>query len=221
MSFGYSLFENPALLFRISSSHADATAPKVPSSASSESVLTEAPSETDEGAEDPPFDPRQHPSHEDSEAKATPKRESFHIALFGTRNNLKFGTLDNFVGLIIDDLPVLPAGYHEPYLQPYLDLPVLRKLDWQTDEEGQAIRKELFGIRPAFIQTRGTLANYHATGARRDGASGDLASWTWTPRVQAKGPLMESVATAAILVTGVAFTVSLFIVHTCWLVLTR
>ncbi|KAL4787986.1 hypothetical protein BJX76DRAFT_353779 [Aspergillus varians] len=64
------------------------------------------------------------------------------------------------LGVSHDDLPINPPGTENPSLVSYMALPVLRKLDWRTNPEGEPIRKELRlteDLVSAFIQTRGEL----------------------------------------------------------------
>jgi hypothetical protein len=64
------------------------------------------------------------------------------------------------------DLPDAPFEATQPVLNYYKRLPVLRKLDWREDDNGQPIRRELANTRTliaGYVQTRGRLAETPCT----------------------------------------------------------
>jgi hypothetical protein len=76
--------------------------------------------------------------------------------------------LANFgaVAGVSDDLPDAPFEATQPILNYYKRLPVLRKLDWREDDNGQPIRRELSNTRTliaGYVQTRGQLAEAPCT----------------------------------------------------------
>jgi len=67
---------------------------------------------------------------------------------------------------VIDDLPEAPDGTTQPAVNYYMELPVVRKLDWRTDAHGQAMRRELSNTRTlvaGYVQTRGQIAENPCT----------------------------------------------------------
>ncbi|KAL3444934.1 hypothetical protein BJX65DRAFT_310306 [Aspergillus insuetus] len=72
---------------------------------------------------------------------------------------------ESFVG-VSDDLPDAPFEATQPVLNYYKRLPVLRKLDWRKDDNGQPIRRELANtgtLIAGYVQTRGQLAETPCT----------------------------------------------------------
>ncbi|KAL2851630.1 hypothetical protein BJY01DRAFT_244963 [Aspergillus pseudoustus] len=120
--------------------HENAATPKIPS-ISADCLPADASSETDEDADDIPFAPSSQYYNPHNDQITTASRCAS-------------------IGVFIDDLPIISPGNYDPHLQHYTDLPVLRKLDWQTDDNGNPVRKTLYGtaLRAAFIQTRGAPA---------------------------------------------------------------
>ncbi|CEL08827.1 hypothetical protein ASPCAL11972 [Aspergillus calidoustus] len=72
---------------------------------------------------------------------------------------------ESFAG-VSADLPDAPFEATQPVLNYYKRLPVLRKLDWREDDNGQPIRRELANTRTliaGYVQTRGQLAETPCT----------------------------------------------------------
>ncbi|KAL4883416.1 hypothetical protein BJY04DRAFT_216240 [Aspergillus karnatakaensis] len=69
-------------------------------------------------------------------------------------------------GISSDDLPLPPSGELRPEIEYWVGRPVLRKLDWQQDENGRPIRtlhSNMGAFHAAFVQTRGKLAEIPCT----------------------------------------------------------
>ncbi|KAL3467769.1 hypothetical protein BJX64DRAFT_283240 [Aspergillus heterothallicus] len=120
-----------------------------PSPASSSFFSVTAPFNTDKDADDPDFIPEHHQARSADQPSGD------------TDDASRASRMD----LTADDLPIIPVGNHNPYLQLYPDLPVLQKLDWQTDDDGRPVLRSLCTItlRAAFMQTWGIQAQTPCT----------------------------------------------------------
>ncbi|KAL4797881.1 hypothetical protein BDV19DRAFT_386915 [Aspergillus venezuelensis] len=70
-------------------------------------------------------------------------------------------TAREVAGVSTDDLPIPPLDTNNAAINHYLDLPIMRVLDWRVDCNGVPKRKHLHNTRSlsaAFVQTRGEVA---------------------------------------------------------------
>ncbi|KAL3467768.1 hypothetical protein BJX64DRAFT_283239 [Aspergillus heterothallicus] len=101
------------------------------------------------------------------------------------------GNAGAFQGVTAEDLPVDPPGRKHATLSAYAKQPVLRKLDWQTDEHGKPLREHLkstTSLGAAYIQTRGTVATLPCTRCSQAKGLWKTCVVELTMKISSKGP---------------------------------